>query len=92
MRWERMQAELQKVRDWADAKLATGEEPPWAWYQYMKLRETLDAILGGIDATTTVSSPQSPEHPGAHLRLVDSTDQQDTAQPHSVGLPVRLPT
>ena len=39
--------DLKKIRQWADDKIATGEEPPWAWFQYMKLRETLDAILGG---------------------------------------------
>jgi len=44
--------ELEKVRSWADAKLSTGEEPPWAWDQYMKLRETLDAILAGMAQTT----------------------------------------
>ncbi len=43
--------ELENVRTWADEKLATGHEPPWAWYQYMKLRETLDAILAGIENT-----------------------------------------
>ena len=43
-------AELERVREWALQKLATGEEPPWAWYQYMKLREALEAILAGMDA------------------------------------------
>jgi hypothetical protein len=37
--------QLEAVRAWADGKIVTGAEPPWAWYQYMKLRETLDAIL-----------------------------------------------
>ena len=37
---------------WVDAKLAKGEQPPWAWYQFMKLRETLDAILDGMAAVT----------------------------------------
>ena len=46
--------ELEKVRQWADDKIAAGQEPPWAWYQYMKLRETLDAILSGMD----VAKPQ----------------------------------
>ena len=31
--------ELEKVRAWANDKIATGTEPPWAWSQYMKLRE-----------------------------------------------------
>ena len=46
------QEDLERVRlrAWAQEELATGEEPPWAWYQYMKLRETLDAILGGMEA------------------------------------------
>ena len=45
-------AELQKVLDWTYDKLATGAEPPWAWYQYMKLRETLEAIISGMEAAT----------------------------------------
>lgn len=40
--------ELQKIRGWADDKIATGIEPPWSWYQLMKLREALDAILSGM--------------------------------------------
>ena len=51
-------AELERVQEWALQKLATGEEP-WAWYQYMKLGETLDAILAGMDTVTpqTANSP-----------------------------------
>ena len=47
-----MREELERIREWADAKIAAGQEPPWAWYQYMKLRETLDAILAGMAAVT----------------------------------------
>jgi hypothetical protein len=87
--------ELQKVRDWADAKIATGEEPPWAWFQYMKLRENLDAILSGMDATCIVTvpedSPQEAQRPGSgHLRLV-GTCPPDSAQPAQSGAPVPLP-
>jgi len=84
--------ELDRVRQWANAKLATGEEPPWAWYQYMKLRETLDAILAGMDAVSaTASLQQSEPHRGTHLRLVDSIGRQDIAQLHPVEQPVLLP-
>lgn len=86
-----MRKELERVRAWAQEKLQGGNEPPWAWYQYMKLVETADAILDGMDATTTESSQQQPEHQGAHLRLVDSTDRQDNAQRRRAGLLVRLP-
>ena len=30
-----------------DQRVATGNEPPWAWYQYMKLIETVAAIQVG---------------------------------------------
>jgi len=40
--------ELRRIRHWAGAKIASGQEPPWAWYQYMKLVETLDAIIAGM--------------------------------------------
>ena len=73
--------ELKKVRDWANEKLATGEEPPCAWFQYMKLRETLDAILASQDASKpqTESSPPAEPRQETHLQLVDSTYQQDSA-------------
>ena len=87
-----MRDELQKVRDWANEKIAAGQEPPWAWYQYMKLRETLDAILAGMAATRSMDhSQQSERRSGSHLRLVDASDQQDTALSHRVGVAVQLP-
>ena len=86
-----MREELQKVRDWANDKITAGHEPPWAWFQYMKLRETADIILQGMDATTTVNSLQSPQHQDVHLRLVDPTCPQDSVQPRHVGLPVQMP-
>lgn len=88
-----MQQELIQVRDWAKAKLEAGQEPPWAWYQYMKLVETANAILAGMAATSPrESSPQLDEHQEMHLRLVDSTDQQGNALRHHAGLPVQMPT
>jgi hypothetical protein len=85
--------ELEHVREWAIGKLATGEEPPWAWYQYMKLRETLDALLAGMDAVMpqTESSPREVPRQGKHLRLVGPTSPQDSAQRHPSGEPVQMP-
>lgn len=84
--------DLMRVREWADGKLATGDEPPWAWYQYMKLRETLDAIIGGMDASSpTASLQQSEPHPGRHLRLVAPMCPQDSVQPHLSEQPVQMP-
>jgi hypothetical protein len=40
------------VQNWARTKLSTGKEPPWSWYQYMKLIEAIQAIKSGRRATT----------------------------------------
>lgn len=87
--------ELQRMRDWAHDKIAAGAEPPWSWYQYMKLREALDAILAGMASTEPVTLPEDsrPEgsRPGSgHLRLV-RIDQPESAQPGQEGPPVPLP-
>jgi hypothetical protein len=85
--------DLVRVRAWAQEKIAQGSEPPWAWFQYMKLVETIQALEAGMDAVTTRgSSPQSAERSGAYLRLVGSTDRQDDVRHHPVGLPVQMPT
>lgn len=75
--------QLQAMRDWAKEKIASGSEPPWAWFQYMKLIETLDAILNSqASVITKENSPQSELRPGGHLRLVGSTRLPDGARLH----------
>ena len=86
-----MRSELEKIRKWADTKIASGQEPPWAWFQYMKLRETLDAILESMDCVKTENSQQSEQHQETALRLVDSTYPPDKPRPRHVGSPVKLP-
>ncbi len=84
--------DLERIREWADSKIASGQEPPWAWYQYMKLRETLDAILGGMDAVSpTGNLLQSEPRPESGLRLVASNAPQDTAQRRRAETPTQLP-
>jgi hypothetical protein len=86
------QDDLVRMQKWAKEKIAQGSEPPWAWYQYMKLIETIQALTAGMEcAAKTESSPQSAKRPDAHLRLVGANDQQDNALHHPVGLPVNLP-
>ena len=86
-----MKDKLIEVRQWAQDQIQGGNEPPWAWYQYMKLVETTDAILAAMASTTTGDSPPSDERSGTHLQLVGSEHPQDSAQQHPAGLPVRLP-
>lgn len=79
-----MDKELKIIREWAKNKIASGAEPPWAWYQYMKLIETTDAILTGMDSVTPKENlQQSEQRLETHLRLVDATYQPDNAPPHS---------
>jgi hypothetical protein len=88
-----MKDELTRVRAWAQSKIDAGSEPPWAWYQYMKLIETIDALLAGMASTVTTGSSQQSAPPAEkYLRLVDAKRSQETAPHHPVGLPVRLPT
>lgn len=86
-----MRGDLQRVREWANEKVVAGHEPPWAWYQYMKLVEACDAILSGIAATSQEGLLLPEGHPGKHLRLVGDSDPQDTAPRHPESTPVQLP-
>ncbi|MGO9056381.1 MAG: hypothetical protein ACLQU2_03225 [Candidatus Binataceae bacterium] len=48
-------AELKRIREWAQSKIDTGAEPPFAWYQYMKLIEAADAILRGFSIVVPIN-------------------------------------
>ena len=86
-------AELERVKDWAIDRLSTGNEPPWTWYQLMKLREASEALLAGMEATQpTADSRQSERRQGAGLRLVGATDPQDSVQHRPDAVRVQLPT
>jgi hypothetical protein len=84
--------ELQKVRDWADEKIATGAEPPWSWFRYMKLRETLDEIIAGMSVVKTESSQRSELHTEIGPRLAVSNTQPSSAPHHPQAVATRLPT
>lgn len=86
-------SDLEHMRAWADEKIAGGAEPPWAWYQYMKLRETLDAILDGMSATMqqTANTPGSGPKSRPRLREVDATYRSDSAPRLPAGKTIRTP-
>ena len=85
------QQDLVRVREYASKKIQGGEEPPWAWYQYMKLVETVDAILAGMSATTTESSLRLVQRQGKLIQLGAAKCSQDTSQPHHVAELVQMP-
>jgi hypothetical protein len=84
-------ADLKRVRQWAHKKIQGGSEPPWAWYQYMKLIETVDAILDGTAAKTTENSRQSEQRQEMRLQLVGANDRQDISLPRPAGSKIRMP-
>lgn len=85
-------AELIGILSWAKEKLQDGGEPPWAWYQYMKLTETIEAILKGMDSISpTGSLQQSEQRSGTCLRLVDSNYRQDTSLHHPDNTQPQMP-
>jgi hypothetical protein len=84
--------QLEQVREWAIERLTTGNEPPWSWYQLMKLREALEAILAGTAATQPMAgSQESAPRSGTCLRLVGGADRQDSAPRHQDSGPIPLP-
>ena len=52
---------LALCRDWAEDRVASGNEPPWAWYQYMKLIETVAAIQTSRAAVSTGEAERTGE-------------------------------
>lgn len=73
-------SELERVREWAIERLTTGNEPPWSWYQLMKLREASEALIAGMEATQPMAGLQGSEpRRGGGLRLVVEAGQQDSA-------------
>lgn len=85
--------ELKRVREWALAKLSAGNEPPWTWYQLMKLREAIDALLVGMDATQPTGDLRgSAQRSGSGLQLVGEAGLQDSVQRHPSPNKIPLPT
>lgn len=87
-------AQLCSVRAWAKAKIETGQEPPWSWYQYMKLIETTDAILASMNAVTLLpeDSRECAERQETGLRLVANTEPQERLQRRQETVAVQMPT
>lgn len=84
-------AQLGRLKEWAQEKLQGGDQPPWAWYQYMKLVETTRAMLEGFSATRAENLPLLEQRRGTVLRLVGEEGRQDSSQRHVDTVPVSLP-
>jgi len=88
---EKAAHQLNDVRQWAKTKIDGGQEPPWSWYQYMKLIETIDTILESTAFATKENLQQSDKHQDVRLQLVDSMYLQGNAQPHQADVTIQMP-
>jgi hypothetical protein len=63
--------------DWPEGELPSGEDSLWARFDYLKLRETLEAIVSAMEATTKASSEPEAD---LMLRLVVSNDEPEKGE------------
>ena len=64
-----MKDDLEKVRDWAEARIKAGDVPDWSWHHHVELIETIDAVLH--DPSMAKSS--RPMRPLPSLRRIHSS-------------------
>lgn len=83
---------LQEVLAWANEKLNSGQEPPWAWEQYNQLRKSLLGILDGRRSTISLQdSLKLQEHQGSDRPQSDCIVPLESARRRRDSLNVRLP-
>ncbi len=58
----------------------TGEACYWARFDYLKLRETLEAIVFAMETTAKEDQPASEAEPASALRLVVSNDRLENEE------------
>ena len=66
--------------DWAPGEPPSGEECYWARFDYLKLRETLEAIVSAMETTAKEDQPASEVEPASTLRLVVSNDRLENEE------------
>ena len=71
------EADLVKVRDWANDQLAKAGEQPWSTFLLVRLTETIDALLAGRAVVRAEGSAQLTAS-GSSVRLVVSNAPQPT--------------
>jgi len=76
---------LMVVRNWANERVGTGREPPWAWYQYMKLIDAVDSIRRGRASVTRLGAGSQARSRGPAPQRSD--DKKETSAPTGSGQP-----
>ena len=52
-----MKSDLEKVRDWAGARIRAGDVPDWSWHHHVQLIETIEAVLHDLSMAHDTSRP-----------------------------------
>jgi hypothetical protein len=77
--------------DWAPGEAPSGEECYWVRFDYLKLRETLEAIVSAMETTAKEDLPASEAAPDSTLRLVVSNDRPEPQEDPPAEGPEPLP-
>ena len=78
-------SDLKAVDEWAARRISSGDETPWDWYQLMKLREALEALIATEETRARQQKEGLPEQAppqGLRPRLAVDNDQQESVPHH----------
>ena len=78
-------SDLMAVDEWAAQRIGSGNEAPWDWYQLMKLREALAALIATEESRARQQREGLPEQAapsGLRPRLAVDNDRQESVPHH----------
>ena len=70
-----MKNELEKVRNWAEARIKSGNVPDWSWQQHVTLIEAVDAMLHDISVAN--DAPATSQRSARNLRLIERIGERN---------------
>lgn len=76
-------SDLKDMREWAARRIGAGQETPWDWYQLMKLREALEALIETEETQAklrTEGLPKQAPHPETRHRSSVHTNPPDNVR------------
>jgi hypothetical protein len=68
--------------DWAETASPVSDDSPFAKFDYLKLRETLEAIVAAMEEAAQPTEPplKQEQETGSTIRLVVSNDEPESAE------------
>jgi hypothetical protein len=78
-------SDLKAMDEWAARRIGSGNETPWDWYQLMKLREALEALIAAEETRARQQKeglPAQAPPQGLRPRLAVDNDPQESVPRH----------